>query len=228
MFIIGFLNNFFSSVSRADRRKIPMKHQIFLWFCGLRGAVSFALAVEVLGMRSVFPQDIRALIFGTTMIVVIVTVMFMGGLTPVVLKLLKLDGKSKPDVEESEEVQKTKRTSLTTLDEYMTSPNGETAAEAAEFMDAMNNGFWMKLYEVDKRFIKPIFSGVNRRSRRSQGMFEMQNVRRGSSVNRSNSIGDRTYEFTNNNAVSALEDSDDEDELDRVPIAVAAEMVIIF
>jgi NhaP-type Na+/H+ or K+/H+ antiporter len=67
VFIIAFFHNAWTKFSHTDNRRIPKNHQVFLWFCGLRGAVSFALAVEILGMKSVLAQDIRSLIFGTTM-----------------------------------------------------------------------------------------------------------------------------------------------------------------
>jgi hypothetical protein len=168
-------------------------------------------------------------------IVVITTVIVMGGLTPFMLKYLKITSSGhdepkdvRPDTATStEDIQKSsadKKGSLTTLEEYMNPEHdADAAAEAAEFMDAMNNGFWMKLYELDKRYIKPFFSGSTRRVKRDGAvLYETQ-----ATMRQGRTGGDRldTYEIRNNNVVSALDDSDDEDELDRVPIAVAAEMV---
>lgn len=64
-----------------------------MWFGGLRGAVAFALGVQFLD-NEFFSEEIRSLLFGTTLIIVFITVAGLGGLTPLVLKKLGLDGKS--------------------------------------------------------------------------------------------------------------------------------------
>ena len=67
-----------------------MNHQILLWFCGLRGAVCFCLGLQIL-QAVTFPAADRALIFGTTIVVIVTTVLVLGGTTPVMLAYLKLD-----------------------------------------------------------------------------------------------------------------------------------------
>jgi hypothetical protein len=100
----------------------------------------------------------------------------------------------------------------------------QVAKEAAEFMEAMDNSIWMTLYELDRRFIKPYFSNTNKRSKKmGSTMYETAGVRTGDQ-NFSSSKGD-VYEMRNNNLVHALDDDDEsQDELDRIPISVAAEM----
>jgi hypothetical protein len=264
VFIISFFHNFFSKVSHQDRRRIPGKHQVFLWYCGLRGAVAFALSVELLANKA-FPEDIRALIFGTTVMVVFLTVMVLGGFTPYVMKALKLDeagqvadtqkkenkkGKLQAIDEESPNssmgaIAKTSKTgedgtkkthqrsqgSLTTLDEYLKPEeqnerqgSGQLAAE--EFMDAIDNGFFMKIYELDKRFIRPFLSADPRRTRRQGATwYETTTMPHPNAISASNpKLREDIYEIKNN-VPSALDDSDDEDDLDRISIAVAAEMI---
>lgn len=90
VFIIGYFHNLFNIATHTAAKKIPTNQLIFLWFCGLRGAVSFALAVKVLGIVEM-DSKVRALIFGTVVVVVIMTVLGMGGLTPTMLRVLSLD-----------------------------------------------------------------------------------------------------------------------------------------
>ncbi|KXS12254.1 hypothetical protein M427DRAFT_34974 [Gonapodya prolifera JEL478] len=68
---------------------IPLVHQVLMWFSGLRGAVAFALAVQFLEYPS-FSLESRHLIFGTGVVVISFTVIVLGGLTPLVLKLLRI------------------------------------------------------------------------------------------------------------------------------------------
>lgn len=65
-------------------KPIPMSQQILIWFSGLRGAVAFALGVSFLEHPTFDPQ-IKAYIFGTTVIVIVLTILVFGGLTPYML-----------------------------------------------------------------------------------------------------------------------------------------------
>ena len=67
-------------------KKIEFKHQIAVWWTGLRGAVAFAMAMS-------FPGPARDIVISTTMILVCATVIVLGGLTVPLLKILKLDEK---------------------------------------------------------------------------------------------------------------------------------------
>ncbi|KAI9358899.1 Sodium/hydrogen exchanger family-domain-containing protein [Zopfochytrium polystomum] len=71
---------------------IPWNQQVLIWFSGLRGAVAFALGVTFLE-HPVFDEDVKGYIFGTTVMVVVFTVLVFGGLTPYMLVWLGiLDG----------------------------------------------------------------------------------------------------------------------------------------
>jgi len=84
--ICGFCNLLEPHASK----RIPLKHQTLLWFCGLRGAVCFCLGLQILQNNN-FDVQSRALIFGTTLVVIVITVLVMGGMTPLMLKWLGLD-----------------------------------------------------------------------------------------------------------------------------------------
>jgi NhaP-type Na+/H+ or K+/H+ antiporter len=66
---------------------VPMNQQTLMWFSGLRGAVAFALAVTFLEHPD-FSDHIKKSIFGTTVLVILFTVLGLGGLTPYMLRTL--------------------------------------------------------------------------------------------------------------------------------------------
>ncbi|KAJ3191804.1 Sodium/hydrogen exchanger 8 [Irineochytrium annulatum] len=68
---------------------VPLNQQTLIWFSGLRGAVAFALGVSFLEIP-VFDPDVKGIIFGTTVMVVVITVIIFGGLTPYMLVWLKI------------------------------------------------------------------------------------------------------------------------------------------
>ena len=63
---------------------VPLMQQILIWFSGLRGAVAFALGVTFLELPN-FTKEVKGIIFGTTVMVVVLTVLILGGLTPYML-----------------------------------------------------------------------------------------------------------------------------------------------
>ncbi|KAJ3348076.1 monovalent cation:H+ antiporter, CPA1 (nhx1) [Allomyces javanicus] len=65
-----------TSSTRPPHDVIPRNHQIMLWWAGLRGAVSFALALEVSSPTN------APMIQTTTLLIVIATVVIFGGTVP--------------------------------------------------------------------------------------------------------------------------------------------------
>ena len=84
VFIILSLSSFL-----PQSKPIPMNQQVLMWFSGLRGAVAFALGVSFLE-NPTFDPAIKGVIFGTTVMVIVTTVLLFGGLTPYMLRWLKL------------------------------------------------------------------------------------------------------------------------------------------
>lgn len=70
-------------------QQVSIANQTLMWFSGLRGAVSFALAVSFLEHPD-FSPAIKGAIFGTTVLVILFTVLGLGGLTPYLLKWLQI------------------------------------------------------------------------------------------------------------------------------------------
>jgi len=69
----------------GPRLKVPYNHQLMMWFTGLRGAMAFALAIDLRNKTAGGP-----LLLATTMSIVLITMLVFGGLTPKMLKLLKI------------------------------------------------------------------------------------------------------------------------------------------
>ena len=67
-------------------RGYPFKkrHMFIIWFCGLRGAISFSLALS-------FPSQNRRLIITTTVIIVLFTILLLGGGTYPLLLIIKTE-----------------------------------------------------------------------------------------------------------------------------------------
>ncbi|QDZ19404.1 sodium/hydrogen exchanger [Chloropicon primus] len=78
---------------RNSLRKISKNHQIFLWFSGLRGAIAFALAMK---STADVGDEAGAVIFSTTLLIVLVTVLVFGGFTPFMLSKLDVLDKNAP------------------------------------------------------------------------------------------------------------------------------------
>lgn len=80
IFPLSFLSNVFS---RPTSRRISFRMQIFLWFSSIRGAIAFALSLNVFTPH-------RSTIVSTTMIIVIITTIVLGGMTGPMLRRLQL------------------------------------------------------------------------------------------------------------------------------------------
>lgn len=102
--IINFLSTKLLGDSIPDA--IPKNHQIMLWWAGLRGAIAFALSVEVKGPSS---MPIRT----TTLVVCVFTIVLLGGTTKFMIDYL--------NIPVSEKIQRTS----STLEEYDSSSNSD-------------------------------------------------------------------------------------------------------
>jgi len=66
---------------------IPMTHQAMMWFSGLRGAIAFALAMD---LQQRLASSHGAVILTTTIIIVVFSVTILGALTAKMLELLHI------------------------------------------------------------------------------------------------------------------------------------------
>ncbi|KRZ68858.1 Sodium/hydrogen exchanger 9, partial [Trichinella papuae] len=111
------------------RPPIPMKHQHMLFFAGLRGAMAFALAI-----RNTSSPQMR-IIYSTTSLIVIFTVLFNGGLTVQIIEWLKI---------------KCGDQSSPTLDEGMMFPHSYNRWDKSLLPQ--------KWYDFDNKFLKPLLT----------------------------------------------------------------------
>jgi solute carrier family 9 (sodium/hydrogen exchanger), member 8 len=79
-----------SFVNRWRADKITRKNQLIMWFSGLRGAVAFALSLNVPSNNG--SDDTRRVIISTTLAIVLFTVIVLGGGIMPLLRLLRVEG----------------------------------------------------------------------------------------------------------------------------------------
>jgi len=81
------------------KQQIPLNMQVMIWFAGLRGAISFALAVNV-------PTELpgQPVMVTTTLFIIFFTTLVMGGLTDFMMRFLELDEKSVEMAENNNEL----------------------------------------------------------------------------------------------------------------------------
>eukprot|EP01028_Stygiella_incarcerata_P013430 TRINITY_DN82303_c0_g1_i1.p1 TRINITY_DN82303_c0_g1~~TRINITY_DN82303_c0_g1_i1.p1 ORF type:complete len:659 (+),score=180.15 TRINITY_DN82303_c0_g1_i1:97-1977(+) len=78
-------------LNRFRENKITNKNRFVMFFSGLRGAIAFALAIDLLRPDS--PVKDGELLFSTTLVVVLITVFGFGGGTLPLLRALKVEGR---------------------------------------------------------------------------------------------------------------------------------------
>jgi len=94
--------------------KIPKTHMVMIWFAGLRGALAFALSLEV-------PTPNGSYLLTTTLCIVLFTVFLLGGTTTKVLQLLKIQIGLDPDLADAED-KEDKHNRFFLLDRYWLKP----------------------------------------------------------------------------------------------------------
>lgn len=120
------------------RYAIPLNVQVMQWACGLRGAIAYALCLNMPSIRSDKPGN--PAVETATLFTVVFTTLFLGSATSPLLSLLNL----KTDSENFEE---SLRTSLL---------EAQSQAAANRERGKVHQAF----RELDDRFLKPIFGGA--------------------------------------------------------------------
>jgi len=70
--------------NRFRQTKITPQQQFIMWFSGLRGAIAFALALHL-----PFDEETKKVLVSTTLVIVLFTIVFMGGATNPMIKLVQ-------------------------------------------------------------------------------------------------------------------------------------------
>ncbi|XP_064639883.1 sodium/hydrogen exchanger 8-like isoform X2 [Lineus longissimus] len=150
IFPLSFILNYFRE------HKITRRMQFIMWFSGLRGAIAFALSLHL-----EFESEKRHILVTSTLIIVLFTVLFLGGSTmplmkilPKRRKLIKDDGESFAGFSNNMLLKPNKR--------KKTRPGKEvTLSKTKEFGDAVDSEHLSELteeeYEIN--FVKPHLKG---------------------------------------------------------------------
>ena len=85
--LFGRMMNIFplaAMVNRFREHKITKKMMFIMWFSGLRGAIAYALSLHL-----EFETETRRVLVTTTLIIVLFTILVLGGSTMPLLKFIK-------------------------------------------------------------------------------------------------------------------------------------------
>lgn len=136
--------SFIANLKRKS--KITFKMQIMLWFSGLRGAVAFALALNVRTSH-------RSQVITTTLFLVLFTTLILGCLTAPVLRRLGLQN---PETQEDEtEALIMSQIGSQETDSPLSTRRKKTIPKSVSWAHRM----WRKL---DEKIMKPLFGGQPR------------------------------------------------------------------
>ncbi len=138
--LVGRACNTFPLTWLANRRRkvpIPFKMQICIWFSGLRGAIAFALSLQV-------PTPNGSLIMTSTLVVVVITTFVFGGLTEPMLRLNGMKGYGAKDPNAPPKAPKTAE------------QRKRAAERTLQHMSALEK-FWMSF---DNMYMKYWFGGI--------------------------------------------------------------------
>ncbi|CAI5712068.1 hypothetical protein KXD40_005913 [Peronospora effusa] len=135
---------FLANCKRSEQQKIPFKYMIVIWFSGLRGAIAFALALNVSTANPVH----AAILKSSTLFLVLFTTVFFGMATGPLLRVLGLTKIPRPTQgatirEDNHTVENTEKQPLVSAP---LSPPGSRSVHSR----------WI---ELDEKYLKPVFGG---------------------------------------------------------------------
>jgi len=149
LILIGRAANIFPLAFLCNRVRsieIPTKYQFIMWFSGLRGAIAFALALNL-------PSDNSSVLGTTTLVVVLFTIVVFGGGTLPMLRLTGIKGDDDDNVPKSNSGSNTEGLSISRTFERR--DMDETASEDDDEKPSYVPEGWFE--RLDGRWLKPIF-----------------------------------------------------------------------
>ncbi|KAG2775157.1 hypothetical protein PC129_g518 [Phytophthora cactorum] len=157
--LLGRLLNTFpmcmlANLGRSDDNKIPWSHMVVIWFAGLRGAIAFALALNVYTPNRVHASVIQS----TTLFTVMFTTLVFGMGTSPVLRYFGLTATQKHEREFDDEGANERL--LDDDDEH----DADTSFRPIDRSVSRRNisgihGVWER---IDEKYLKPLFGGCPR------------------------------------------------------------------
>ncbi|XP_060080280.1 sodium/hydrogen exchanger 8-like [Ylistrum balloti] len=144
IFPLSFLLNYFRE------HKITRKMQFIMWFSGLRGAIAFALSLHL-----DFSPEKRFVVVTATLIIVLFTVMFLGGATMPMMKLLNANKTKKKKSKTGVEVSLSKTREMgDAVDSELLSELTEEEYEISFTSKPHLKGF----LKIDAKYLMPFFT----------------------------------------------------------------------
>lgn len=160
--LIGRACNIFPlawAVNKFREHKITKRMAFIMWFCGLRGAISYALSLH-LQFSSI---ETRRVVITSTLIIVLVTTLLFGGATMPLLKLLQ-PGKKKKQQQKNRKNRagrrrREKQVTLSKTREWGQAIDSEHLSELTEeeevnFTKSQLGGF----ARLDRKYFTPFFT----------------------------------------------------------------------
>ncbi|TDH67628.1 hypothetical protein CCR75_005325 [Bremia lactucae] len=147
-----------ANIGRSEQQKIYFKYQIVIWFSGLRGAIAFAL---VLNMSTKNPVH-AAILKSSTLFLVLFTTIIFGAATGPLLRYLRL----LKDLPSRQEIA------------FSNDNNSDEAGERqfllrSSLSPSMPQSVHSRWVDIDEKYLKPIFGG-NPRWKRNTNFAEME------------------------------------------------------
>lgn len=143
-----------ANLGRSETNKIPWSYMVVIWFAGLRGAIAFALALNVFTPNRVHASVIQS----TTLFTVMFTTLVFGMGTSPVLRHYSLTAKQEQEQEFDDEAAQERLldddqehdsdTSFRPIDRSVTSRNISGIHSVWEY--------------IDEKLLKPLFGGLPR------------------------------------------------------------------
>ncbi|XP_074645206.1 sodium/hydrogen exchanger 8-like [Tubulanus polymorphus] len=159
IFPLSFVLNYFRE------HKITRRNQFIMWFSGLRGAIAFALSLHL-----EFEAEKRHVLVTSTLIIVLFTVLFLGGSTMPLMKLWKADKRKKVRPGKEVSLSKTKEMGEAVDSEYLS----ELTEEEYEvnFVKPQLKGFM----KFDVQYLIPFFTRRFTQQEVREGKRQMNNL----------------------------------------------------
>ncbi|KAG7397479.1 Sodium/hydrogen exchanger 3 [Phytophthora boehmeriae] len=138
-----------ANCGRSEKQKIPFGYMIVIWFSGLRGAIAFAL---VLNVSTGNPLH-AAILKSSTLFMVLFTTVFFGMATGPMLRCLRLTGGELPSGEHVSTVED---------DEYAGEADEQRPLVPALLSPPGSQSVHSRWVDIDEKYLKPIFGGKPR------------------------------------------------------------------
>ncbi|KNC47533.1 sodium/hydrogen exchanger [Thecamonas trahens ATCC 50062] len=173
LILVGRAANIFPLSSLVNARRaiqITPKHQVIMWFSGLRGAIAFALALKL-------PLASRTILVTTTLVIVLFTILVLGGGTLPLLKLMRMQTTGGyVSMSKTEELDPT--VSINDAEEDA-SANSASSPHRSRTIHAEPGSLdlsrsWFE--RIDDKYLKPFFRDIYSRRAARQAQIELEEM----------------------------------------------------